>query len=462
MLRISPVTATIDGSPRPAAPFRPAIPLRLIASLLAALALWYPGIALGQVGKERRPVDVETRSRFRFAQTYLGLDLGYTPANGRTSFLTEVGLEEGAVIPGSIAPRLTVGGYHFWGRADFFVTFPLASIATSPMVADRETSFRTGVETGARLYPWRLEAGRVRPFVGVGWALTHYGQREGSQAGPELSLSRVPLQAGLIWYDRLGAVEFSARWTPGLSVDYPLSRAVQARTTLPSFSVGLGYRYAFDATAPGEAAVRSGAEGHRQEALAGAGRLNSFSVAVAPSSALPLTSSSYRRQSRPYLADRVPASTFPEFAVGYYRHDLDLALDMAFRSIGQQQSGYGVVQRQRRNVLSLELFKFIGDYQGFVPFVGATLGWNRLRLRETDGELIEVDRSATRWAPGVVFGWDIRPVRTEWWLLRTKLRYTPKLALEVAPGQAVPFDHLEFNFIQLVVYPGRLKGRAHR
>jgi hypothetical protein len=456
MLSILPVTATIVGS------LKPATPLRLVAPLLAAVALWYPEAALGQVGKEGQHTDVESRSRFRFAQTYLGVDLGYTPANGRTSFLSSAGLEEGAAIPGSLTPRLTVGGFHFWGRADFFVTFPLATIATLSSVADREISFRTGVETGARVYPWRLEAGRVRPFVGAGWALTHYGQGEGSQAGPELSLSRVPLQAGLIWYDRAGALELSARWTPGLRADYPLSRTVQARTTLPSLSVGVGYRYAFDATAPGESAVRSGEEGRREAVLAAAGRLNSFSVAVAPSSALPLTSSSYRRLSRPYLADRVPASTFPEFAVGYYRHDVDFALDVAFRSIGQNQYGFGVAQRQRRDVLSLELFKFVGDYQGFVPFVGATLGWNLLKLRETDGDLTEVDLSATRWAPGVVFGWDIRPVRTEWWLLRTKLRYTPRLELEVAPGQAVPFDHLEFNFIQFVAYPGRLMGRGNR
>jgi hypothetical protein len=56
-------------------------------------------------------------------------------------------------------------------------------------------------------------------------------------------------------------------------------------------------------------------------------------------------------------------------------------------------------------------------------------------------------------------GWDIRPVRTEWWLLRTKLRYSPKLELEVTPGQSVAFDHLEFNFIQFVMYPGRLQRR---
>jgi hypothetical protein len=427
-----------------------------IGAILTAFALGNPGAAGAQ---ETEP---EARSRFRFAETYIGIDLGYTPASGRTSFLSTSGLEERVAIPGTVTPRLTVGGVHFWGRADFFVSFPLLSIETSAQPANRESDFRTGVETGARLYPWRLEPGRLRPFVGAGWALTHYRQGSGALAGPELSLSRIPLQAGLVWYDRRGLVELGARWTPGLGADYPLSRTVQARTSLPSFSVGLGYRYAFDATASAEEAVRSGLEGRREAELASVGHLNSLSVAVAPSSALPLTSSSYTRHARPYLADRVPASTFPEFALGYYHHDLDLALDLAYRSIGQNQSGYETTQRQRRAALSLEIFKFIGDYQGFVPFVGATFSRNRLRLRESDGALTVLDLRDTRWAPGVVFGWDIRPVRTEWWLLRTKLRYSPGLELEVVPGQSVAFDHLEFNFIQLVVYPGRFLGRGRR
>ena len=44
----------------------------------------------------------------------------------------------------------------------------------------------------------------------------------------------------------------------------------------------------------------------------------------------------------------------------------------------------------------------------------------------------------------------------DWWILRTNLRYYPTLQLDLAEG-ALSQQHLEFNFIQLVVYPQRLQ-----
>ena len=62
-----------------------------------------------------------------------------------------------------------------------------------------------------------------------------------------------------------------------------------------------------------------------------------------------------------------------------------------------------------------------------------------------------------KFAVGIIFGWDIRPTRAEWWILRTNLRYTP-VSMKVA-GKKVNFDHLEFNVIQFTMFPGRLAAR---
>ena len=68
--------------------------------------------------------------------------------------------------------------------------------------------------------------------------------------------------------------------------------------------------------------------------------------------------------------------------------------------------------------------------------------------------MVSADASRTQIAPGIIFGWDIRPIRNPWFILRTNLPYTPGLSADVSPGNRVAFDPLEFNFIQFVWYPG--------
>ncbi|MEZ4905645.1 MAG: hypothetical protein R2822_29725 [Spirosomataceae bacterium] len=104
----------------------------------------------------------------------------------------------------------------------------------------------------------------------------------------------------------------------------------------------------------------------------------------------------------------------------------------------------------------LETYKFLGDYHGFVPYIGPTLSYENLTFKDTDGSNIQPFQ-AQKVALGVIFGWDIRISRAETWLLRTNLRYTPNLHLE-AEGKKVMFDQMEFNFIQFVWFAGRRKA----
>jgi len=71
-----------------------------------------------------------------------------------------------------------------------------------------------------------------------------------------------------------------------------------------------------------------------------------------------------------------------------------------------------------------------------------------------DGEEVYQAQSQ-QWTPGITFGWDIRPNQLQGFILRTNLRYTPTDNIGEEGG--VSFSQLEFNFIQLVVYPGRIK-----
>ena len=60
---------------------------------------------------------------------------------------------------------------------------------------------------------------------------------------------------------------------------------------------------------------------------------------------------------------------------------------------------------------------------------------------------------------GVTFGWDIVPGKTsEALILRTNLRWYPLSKFEI-DGKKFNFSQLEYNLIQVVFYPNRLKKR---
>lgn len=60
----------------------------------------------------------------RFAWFTYGGDINYL-TGGRTQQLSEGGLQN-TDFGHTLMPRLTIGGIHFWGHTDFYVTFPLS------------------------------------------------------------------------------------------------------------------------------------------------------------------------------------------------------------------------------------------------------------------------------------------------------------------------------------------------
>ena len=117
-------------------------------------------------------------------------------------------------------------------------------------------------------------------------------------------------------------------------------------------------------------------------------------------------------------------------------------------------------QQLDRRSISLEVYKYLLDYQGFVPFLGVSFSQEQLGIQEMDNGVLVTSQQERQYRPGLVFGWDIRPIRYESILLRTNLRYSPFLKTQVH-GQTISFQQLEFNFIQAVIYPQRLLAR-HR
>jgi hypothetical protein len=151
-----------------------------------------------------------------------------------------------------------------------------------------------------------------------------------------------------------------------------------------------------------------------------------------------------------------PISIMPDFAFGYYMHKPDMNIAAHFRSYGTSTEAYEVTQELRRRSVGLEVTKCLFDYHGFVPFIGPVVTYENLVFKETLEGQPTYDLSDPQIGYGLTFGWDIRPNRLQSWLLRTNLRWFPDLKLQVEGDAGISFDNVEFNFIQLVIFPGRM------
>ncbi|MEO0333796.1 MAG: hypothetical protein AAF223_19340, partial [Bacteroidota bacterium] len=189
--------------------------------------------------------------------------------------------------------------------------------------------------------------------------------------------------------------------------------------------------------------------------LAAENRLNGFFVGVGMSSAFWIGESSYNEDTRPYV-EKYSTSLMPDFSIGYYLHKPDVNIAFGYRSYGSSTSAYGAAQVVRRRSFILEGTKFLFDYHGFVPFVGPAISYEDLSFRESFERQSVHRLSETQFSYGLTFGWDIRPNRLQSWILRTNLRWFPNLELAVDDRQSISFNNIEFNFIQLIIYPNRI------
>lgn len=217
--------------------------------------------------------------------------------------------------------------------------------------------------------------------------------------------------------------------------------------------VSLSYWFNSNAGLATTKGVRELREGRAR--LARKRQLSSFYVGIGPSSSFEVAKSEYVRSKYPYLAQSQVGDFFPDLTAGYHLHRPDLNMGLSYRRMRSEVSGYGVTHQYDRRSLMLEVYKFLGDYHSFVPYVGPTLSYEALQFTQTDGPVGQ-GLGQRKLAIGIIAGWDVRLTNAESFLLRTNLRYAPGLHMQTANGSRIRFDYLEFNFIQAVFYPGRL------
>ncbi len=385
------------------------------------------------------------RTRHRFAEMYAGTDFRFYPGQHTSSkkILPDGSLQK-FTLDDYAESRLLIGATHFWGQADFFLAVPVARF--------QESSFGNGVETGARWFPWKIKSNALRPWLGLSLASRTYKQGGGSRQVH----FQTPLSAGLSYRKRNHLIEFSGTMDFGKARRYYISRDVETDVSLHTMSVGISYKYLFDVTLSAEKDWQSGRTQRITDTLAALNKLNGFTIAAGPSSAFYLKESSHNDASLPFLGQHKNAKVFPELALGYYWHKPDLQVNLAYRPVKSELKAYDYTQSIWRKSFTLEAYKFIGDYHGFVPFIGPAISYERLSIREGEENYRNDEKKKERIRPGIVFGWDIRPNRIQSIILRTNLRWVPDLNIAMQDNKTVSFDQLEFNFIQLVVFPGRM------
>jgi len=403
------------------------------------------------------------KTRHRFAQMTLGADFLFLQSGGRGEYINEsLSDVNGFVFPSSLRPRLSIGGTHFWGHGDFYISFPLGDILSIGEQRSGQLFVHDpGIETGFKLYPWRIQKGRVVPFVGVAYAMEDIlAVREDSNLrGPNVSRSLIPILGGFTFQRGNLLIDAGVRYTYSNGFDYPLDRSEVTKFDTPSWGIYAGVKWSIETTLSAEKPYEDGRIEKRVEELAQKNKLSGFSAALGPSAVFFLSprNRDFNERSPFYLGQHSSGGVFPELGLGYYYYPWDAHVNVGFRSYSSELHAFGHRQRLGRHSFVVEAYKFLFDYKGFVPFLGPNLNFDQWRLDDDPPAASGLEATEVldrRLLPGLSFGWDIRPTDLQWFILRTNLRYTP-YSMDVGGGEMLPLHQLEFNFIQLVIYPGR-------
>jgi hypothetical protein len=378
-------------------------------------------------------------TRHRFAQLNLGVSFhhhtGRTPEEAFGKIYEQDALNE---------MRLVIGGTHFWGHADFFIAIPTVGWGTK--------HFSSKTETGMRLYPWRIQKQRVRPFIGASWrpSSIQYG------AGAKVYRHQTPLTLGVTYLrnDLLMTAGFGVLKSE--KSNYYFSRNQIKAVSFPAFYGFVSLKYMLETSLSAEREWISGKTKWKTDTLAKLGRLDGITMAVGISSGMFQGSGAYNAAFAPYLGKHHLTNVFADLGLGYYFFKPDIQINLAYRQNSSAISGHGAKQTFSRQALTLESYKFIFDYHGFVPFVGPALSYEWLGVQENFN--LESAYSNSGLFPGITFGWDIRPNDLQSWYLRTNLRWFPTLHVQGEGARKHRVPLLEFNFIQLVIFPGRILG----
>jgi hypothetical protein len=388
----------------------------------------------------------------KFAWTTFGGDF-LMLGSGSTSFSNN-GITQQVDFNPTFIPRLTIGGIHFWGHADFFVSFPLSFLAFQQKSTElKNLEYQQGIETGLKIYPLALKQGKVRPYIGTSFRLLSFKQElKGSNfqyGGTEFQKMIFPLQGGLSYVSSKYIFNFGLNYQTLSTIHNYITPDNVGEVKFNPISFQLGITRYIDADRSMRTPKAVERENLKYKILDKEKRLSTWYWGLGPSAGLQMSKSSYLKENYPHLYDNFIGGFMPDITFGRFFNKPDMNVGLSYRTLGSTLQGFDDKINIRRHSIMLESYKNLFNWLGFVPFAGLTASIENLNVNVNGQKYSE-----TKPAIGFIFGWDIRVTKTGTSLLRTNLRWTPNLHIAIDNNKMM-FDNLEFNFIQWVQFLGR-------
>lgn len=393
-------------------------------------------------------------SQHRFAQTYFGASSHFM-LGGNTEYLDSLGILHKTDLPTTFQPKLVIGGLHFWKRVDFYVAFPLPNVKWG-VTTDNKYSYSAGIETGARYYPFKIQHGTISPYIGFNWTNFNYSQKiPGQYQGTYINRNALNLETGASFRYKGFILEFNFSYMATNSFRYAMSRTSYGTLNFSPISVGISMKYAFDFTAGSGSNESKKFNKKLDSLLVKKNWHNTFYIGLGPSGVFGLASNSYNSKFRSFIDDPLPGTVCPDFSIGYFFYKPQLNINISFRPMFFIQSGYNFIQKLDRISVALEAYHYLFNYKGFVPYAGMFVSYEYLHLIEKDEQTVVTKITTHLPGWGFMVGWDIKPNKSDWWVLRTNIRFMPYVNMKVNNENYI-ISQWEFNFIQFVIYPQRL------
>lgn len=419
---------------------------RLFPTLIAILMLI--GNAYSQ---EQKPKN----SRFDFAQTTLGIGLHYSNS-GNVDFVDGNGQLQSYQFENQFYPVLYFGGLHFWNSTELYFGLPFGQLLNKNPSDNISITNNLSTVFCINYYPWKINNRKVRPYIGSSISGINYDQNSDDIASDGALFTKIvfPIHGGLSWRKNKTLVDVQLIYNYDNQFEYFISQNKSTTVTTPPLYYSASFKLLLEGTKGSEKYHYSGNEARNYELLKAKRLLNSFYVAIGPSTSFFTRNNEYNTYNRPFIPSALTSNVFFDIGLGYFYEPLNAFAGISYRKLNTNSTAYGYEQNLQRRSYLFEFNKFLFDYQGFVPYLGIGLSFDQLRFEERELDEIIVSKDQNSLNPTLIFGWDILPTKLEYMTLRTNLRYTPSLNIDI-DGLNIPNAQLEFNIIQFVFYPQR-------
>jgi outer membrane protein W len=408
---------------------------------------------MGELGYSQK--DTIKQSRFDFATTTIGFGFNYSNS-GNVKYVDANNQVQNFDLDHQFYPILYFGGLHFWNSTELYFALPFGQLISKNATNEVKVMNNLSSVFGIKYYPWKINNNSFRPFVGMEISGLNYEHQSNNESFDGVLRTKIvyPIQGGFSWRKDKLLLDFKVLYNYENEFEYYISQNQSATISTPSMYYSVGMKFLLDGTKSIESYHYSGKEKKDYELLKSKNLLNSFYIGVGPSTSFFTQSSEYNSEVRPFLHSPLNSNVFLDLGLGYFYEPLNAFAGIAYRNMKSNSKAYGYKQNLVRESLTLEFNKFLFDYQGFVPYLGIGISYEQLEFTENQQGTVSITEEANLWRPVFVFGWDILPTKLEYMTLRTNLRYTPNLNIDLN-GYSIPNSQLEFNIIQLVFYPQR-------